>query len=204
MGRVFNICFEHKNKSYTALVSVNGKEDTSIKVTTNSDSIQILLPTGRLIFSITDVLQRMYAGPTTSSSNTIFHVTPNISLQLLNTDWWWNFKPTQIVWNDVWNAYCEKYSIPCNSIFLIAAERKRRLGERYDTIQNHQAPYSSSFCFMQARKFKGNRAFCRQQWTLKALRHFNIGVNKACFVSFLLPLWFVVLFLFYHLNTGGF
>ena len=87
MGRVFNICFEHKNKSYTALVSVNGKEDTSIKVTTNTDSIQILLPTGRLIFSIADVLQRMYTGPTTSSSNTTFYVTPNISLQLLNTDW---------------------------------------------------------------------------------------------------------------------
>ena len=87
MGRVFNICFQHKNKSYTALVSVNGKEDTSIKVTTNSDSIQILLPTGRLIFSITDVLQRMYAVAKKTPSNTTFYITPNISLQLLNTEW---------------------------------------------------------------------------------------------------------------------
>jgi len=88
MARVFNICFQHKGKSYTALVSVNGKEDSSVKVTTNSDTIQILLPTGRLIFSIAEVLQRMYAGINTSSTaNTIFHVTPTISLQLLNTDW---------------------------------------------------------------------------------------------------------------------
>jgi hypothetical protein len=87
MARVFNICFNHKGKSYTALVSVNGKEDNSVKVTTNSDSIQILLPTGQLTFSIADVLQRMYAGMNTSSPNTIFHVTPTISLQLLNTEW---------------------------------------------------------------------------------------------------------------------
>jgi hypothetical protein len=87
MARVFNICFDHKGKSYSALVSVSGKEDASVKVTTNSESIQILLPTGRLMFSIADVLQRMYATVNTSSSNTIFYVTPNISLQLLNTDW---------------------------------------------------------------------------------------------------------------------
>jgi hypothetical protein len=66
---------------------VNGKEDPSVKVTTNSDTIQILLPTGRLVFSIADVLQRMYATLNTTSSNTIFYVTPNISLQLLNTEW---------------------------------------------------------------------------------------------------------------------
>lgn len=87
MARVFNICFNHKGKSYTALVSVNGKEDNSVKVTTNSETIQILLPTGRLIFSIADVLQRMYAGLASASSNTTFYVTPNISLQLLNTEW---------------------------------------------------------------------------------------------------------------------
>jgi hypothetical protein len=86
MARVFNICFDHKGKSYTALVSVNGKEDNSVKVTTNSETIQILLPTGQLTFSIADVLQRMYATVNTSS-NTTFYVTPNISLQLLNTDW---------------------------------------------------------------------------------------------------------------------
>lgn len=87
MARVFNICFNHKGKSYTALVSVNGKEDSSVKVTTSSDTIQILLSTGSLVFSIADVLQRMYAGLNTASSNTIFYVTPNISLQLLNTEW---------------------------------------------------------------------------------------------------------------------
>jgi hypothetical protein len=87
MGRVFNICFQHKGKSYTALVSVNGKEDSSVTVTTNSDSIQILLPTGRLIFSIADVLQRLYASLDKGSANASFYVTPTISLQLMNTEW---------------------------------------------------------------------------------------------------------------------
>jgi hypothetical protein len=87
MARVFNICFDYKGKIYTALVSVNGKEDPTVKVTTNSETIQILLPTGRLIFSIADVLQRMYVTTDTGSSNSIFYVTPNISLQLLNTEW---------------------------------------------------------------------------------------------------------------------
>jgi hypothetical protein len=86
MARVFNICFNHKGKLYSALVSVNGKEDSSIKVTTNNDNIEILLPTGSLTFSIADVLQRMYAA-TNKTSNASFYVTPNISLQLLNTDW---------------------------------------------------------------------------------------------------------------------
>ena len=86
MGRIFNICFQHKDKSYSALVSVNGKEDDYVKVTTSSDTIQILLPTGRLIFTIADVLQRMHVTTDKSGSDT-FYVTPNISLQLLNTDW---------------------------------------------------------------------------------------------------------------------
>lgn len=87
MARVFNICFKHNEKPYTALVSVNGKDDSSVKVTTNNDSIQILLPTGRLIFSIADVLQKMYVNPGKTSANTVFYVTPNISLQLLNIEW---------------------------------------------------------------------------------------------------------------------
>lgn len=87
MARVFNICFEHEGKSYTALVSLNGKEDSSVNVTCNSDTIQIILPTGRLIFSIADVLQRMYVTADKNSSNSTFYVTPNISLQLLNTGW---------------------------------------------------------------------------------------------------------------------
>lgn len=86
MARVFNICFSHKEKTYSALVSINGDDDASIRVTTGNDRINIMLPTGRLSISVADVLQRMYA-PVNESGNTIFHVTPNISLQLLNTDW---------------------------------------------------------------------------------------------------------------------
>ncbi len=86
MARVFNICFSHKEKAYTALVSIAGNDDTSIKVTTSNDQIHINLPTGRLSIAVADVLQRMYAA-VNKSSNAILHVTPNISLQLLNTDW---------------------------------------------------------------------------------------------------------------------
>jgi hypothetical protein len=86
MARVFNIYFNHNGKSYSALVSVNGKEDASIKVMSNNDRIQVLLPTGSLSFSIADVLQTMYA-TMNQTSNATFHVTPNISLQLLHTDW---------------------------------------------------------------------------------------------------------------------
>ena len=86
MARVFNICFQHKDQSYTALVYVNGKEDASVKVTTNSENIQIVLPTGNLVFSITDVLQKIRVTTDKAASNS-FYVTPNISLQLLNTDW---------------------------------------------------------------------------------------------------------------------
>lgn len=86
MARVFNICFTHKGKSYSALVSVSGKDDSLIKITTTNDHIQILLPTGNLSFSIADVLQHMYAAKN-ENSNSTFHITSNISLQLLNTDW---------------------------------------------------------------------------------------------------------------------
>jgi len=86
MGRVFTICFQHKEKSYTALVSVNGKEDSSVKVIANRESIEIHLPTGRLIFSIADVLQRLYASAEKSSDNAILYVTQNISLQLLSAE----------------------------------------------------------------------------------------------------------------------
>ncbi len=86
MARVFNICFTHKEKSYSALVSIDGNDDPSIRVTTGNDQIHIMLPTGRLSVSVADMLQRMYA-PVNKSANAIFHVTPNISLQLLNTNW---------------------------------------------------------------------------------------------------------------------
>ncbi|MGZ3845878.1 MAG: hypothetical protein ACXVLT_03315 [Flavisolibacter sp.] len=86
MARIFNICFDHKEKTYSALVSVNGDDETPIQVTTGNDQIHIMLPTGRLSISVSDVLQRMYA-TVNNSANTTVHVTPNISLQLLNTDW---------------------------------------------------------------------------------------------------------------------
>lgn len=84
MARVFNICFQHKEISYTALVSVDGKEDSSINVIANRESIEIHLPTGRLIFSIADVLQRLYASSESGSEHAKLHVTQNISLQLLS------------------------------------------------------------------------------------------------------------------------
>lgn len=87
MGRVFNIRFQDKGKTYTALVSVNGKDDARVNVITNHDSIEIILPTGRLIFSISEVLYRLYASTDKMVASSSFYVTPNISLQLMNTDW---------------------------------------------------------------------------------------------------------------------
>lgn len=87
MARVFNICFQHQGKSYSALVSVCGQEDSSVGVRTSQDSIQILLPTGSLSFSIEDLLQRLYAAREKGSQNATFHITNSISMQLLNTDW---------------------------------------------------------------------------------------------------------------------
>lgn len=87
MARVFNICFQHKGKSYTALVSVSGKEDPSIQVISNKDSIQILLPTGSLVFSIAEVIQRLYASKDRGAENTTLFITPHISMQLMNVEW---------------------------------------------------------------------------------------------------------------------
>jgi hypothetical protein len=77
MARVFNISFQHKDKSYTALVSVSGKqEEAPIQVISNNDNIHILLPTGRLTFAVEK-----------GSKNTTVYITDSISMQLLNTDW---------------------------------------------------------------------------------------------------------------------
>lgn len=84
MARVFNICFQHKERSYTALISVDGKEDSSIKVIANGESIEIHLPTGRLIFSIADVLQRLYATSEKGCADAVLHITQHISMQLLS------------------------------------------------------------------------------------------------------------------------
>ena len=83
MARVFTIYFQHKGKSYSALISVNGKDDTSINVIANRDSIEIHLPAGRLIFSIADVLQRLFVSSEKSRSNQVLYITENISFQLL-------------------------------------------------------------------------------------------------------------------------
>lgn len=87
MSRVFNICFTHKDRPYTALVSVSGSQNDSVRVISNNDNIQIVLPTGRLSFSIADVLQRAYASFENGSKNSIVYITENIFLQLMNTDW---------------------------------------------------------------------------------------------------------------------
>ena len=84
MARVFNICFKHKESTYIALVSIDGKEDSSIRVIANRESIEIHLPTGRLIFSIADVLQKLYASSAKDPGHAKLFITRNISLQLLS------------------------------------------------------------------------------------------------------------------------
>jgi hypothetical protein len=89
MARVFNICFQYKGSAYTALVSVAGNkpDDSKVNVTSNGETIQILLPSGRLIFSISDVVQRLYASNQKDSTNATLYITENISLQLMNSNW---------------------------------------------------------------------------------------------------------------------
>lgn len=86
MARVFHICFHHKGKSFSALVSVNGKDDSSVRVTTNNEFIQIVLPTGKLSFAIADVLHRLYASPENKSKDATLYITENISMQLITAE----------------------------------------------------------------------------------------------------------------------
>ncbi|HEU4470260.1 MAG TPA: hypothetical protein VFR58_04185 [Flavisolibacter sp.] len=86
MARVFNICFTHEGKSYTALVFVSGREEnnSSVKVTSNEDSIQVVLPSGRLIFPIAEVLKQVMASQKKGVENSMLYITEHISLQILS------------------------------------------------------------------------------------------------------------------------
>ena len=87
MSRVFDISFEHKGSFYTALICIVGEDDESapIKVATHEGSIQIILPTGRLMFSIEDVVNRLVLKQKETPNGSLF-ITRNISMQLLNLD----------------------------------------------------------------------------------------------------------------------
>ena len=88
MSRVFDISFEHKGSSYTALISIVGEDEESapVKVVTQEGSIQIILPTGRLIFSISDVVQRLVSRRQETRNGTVF-ITRNISMQIVDHEW---------------------------------------------------------------------------------------------------------------------
>lgn len=69
-------------------MSVSGKEeDAPVQAISNDNNIQIILPAGRQSFSISEVLQRLYAPVDKESRNTTVYITENISLQLMNTEW---------------------------------------------------------------------------------------------------------------------
>lgn len=88
MSRIFNVLIAHKGKSYPALLTIAGdeKENTQVRIITNEERIQIILPNGSLSFSTSDVLKQLSA-KRSNESNDILYVTENISLQLLNTEW---------------------------------------------------------------------------------------------------------------------
>ena len=87
MSRIFNIRFDHKGHSYTALVSVAGKQNENVKITSYDNKISVVLPSGNLIFSVSDVLQRLLASRQKDPNNATVYVTENISLQLMNMNW---------------------------------------------------------------------------------------------------------------------
>ena len=87
MSRIFNVCFDHKGHSYTALVSVSGAKNENIRITTYDDKIRVLLPTGNLVFSISDVLHLLFTSRQKDPNNGTVYITENITLQLMNTEW---------------------------------------------------------------------------------------------------------------------
>jgi hypothetical protein len=89
MARIFNICFQHKGKPFTALVSITGQDDDnrSVSVCSNDETIQIMLPTGRLIIPIPEILQRIPVGPNKEMHSSTVYITEKISLQVMNTSW---------------------------------------------------------------------------------------------------------------------
>jgi hypothetical protein len=89
MARIFNICFNYKDKPYTALIFISGKQENDhyVKVTTYEENIQIILPRGRLIFPISEVMQRLLVALQNDSPEHTLHITENITIQLMNTAW---------------------------------------------------------------------------------------------------------------------
>jgi hypothetical protein len=85
MASVFNIYFHHKGASYSALVTVAGNQEnnSSVKVTSNEDSIRIVLPSGSLVISISELIQRLISNQQKDRGHATVYITNNISLQLL-------------------------------------------------------------------------------------------------------------------------
>ena len=89
MARIFNIRFNHRGNQYDALVYIKGGgEAAQVQVSTTPEHIQVMLPTGNLVLPISEVLRRVYADIRTGEqSPELLHITPTISLQLLNARW---------------------------------------------------------------------------------------------------------------------
>ena len=85
MASVFNIYFHHKGASYSALVTVSGnpENNSSVKVTSNEDSIRIVLPSGSLVIPISELIHRLISHHQKERGNATVYITNNISLQLL-------------------------------------------------------------------------------------------------------------------------
>ncbi|HEX6333999.1 MAG TPA: hypothetical protein VFZ78_07215 [Flavisolibacter sp.] len=88
MSRVFNVQFPYGGKSYTALVSIAGREDhTGVRIIPQHDTIEIILPHGTLVFSTADIIQRLLSAPVDHREHATMYITENISMQLMNTTW---------------------------------------------------------------------------------------------------------------------
>jgi hypothetical protein len=83
MARIFNICFNYKGSSYTALVYIMGnpEEDTHVSVAASEDSIRVQLPTGELAFPIEEVLKHACL----PRQQDTLQITESIFLQLMNS-----------------------------------------------------------------------------------------------------------------------
>ena len=85
MSRVFTISITYNDISYTALLSISGARDlkSSVKVNSNENKVEIIMPNGRLFFSIPELVKQLIRARNDRNDPRL-HITENITLQLLH------------------------------------------------------------------------------------------------------------------------
>jgi hypothetical protein len=82
---IFHITFNYLDHAYHALVTITGpaKDSGRFNIHTGRDTIQISMPTGRLVFAIPEVIERLSHEDESAEKPEVM-LTGNISIQLMN------------------------------------------------------------------------------------------------------------------------